>query len=307
MSADHAPGRRDARLNLLAGLASVTVALLLVGLKLWALGQTGSLAVAAALADSALDLLMSAGGLLAILYAAMPPDEDHAFGHSSAEDLAALAQSVLVLVAAGVIAVAALRRLLAPEPHPLEAEGAGIAVLAISVVLTGALVWWQRRVVRRTGNKIVAADALHYLGDLVPNLGGLVALAASALWGLARIDSVVALAASALMAIGALGLAKAALDALMDRRADPAVIAGIAAIARAHPGVLGFHDLKTRMSGSRIFVHIHIELDGRQTLEEAHAIGAALRRSILEAYPRADVIVHKDPAGLRPPPDDGSP
>ena len=75
-----------------------------------------------------------------------------------------------------------------------------------------------------------------------------------------------------------------------------AIVAGIAHIAGDWPGVRGFHDLKTRTAGSRIFVNIHIELDGDQSLRDAHAIGAALRRAILEAYPQADVIVHKDVA-----------
>ena len=92
----------DTRLNLSAGLASVTVALVLVLLKLWALAQTGALSIAATLVDSALDLLMSAGGLAAIFYAAKPADEDHAFGHSSAEDIAALAECFPGAVVTGV-------------------------------------------------------------------------------------------------------------------------------------------------------------------------------------------------------------
>ena len=70
------------------GLASVLVAGLLVGLKLWALGATGALSVAASLADSAMDLMVSLGAMAALIYAAKPADEDHAFGHTSAEDLA---------------------------------------------------------------------------------------------------------------------------------------------------------------------------------------------------------------------------
>jgi ferrous-iron efflux pump FieF len=177
-------------------------------------------------------------------------------------------------------------------------------VLGISIVLTAGLVIWQRRVVRRTGNPVVAADSLHYVGDLMPALGGLVALWASAAYGLTRIDSVVALAAAGVMLLGAVAIGRRAFDALMDRRADPAVIAGIAGIAARFPGVRGYHDLRTRTAGSRIFVNIHIELDGSQTLDEAHAIGAALRREILRAYPRADVMIHKDPVGVERHPED---
>lgn len=292
------------RMNLSAGLLSVTVALVLVVAKLWALGSTGALSVAASLADSAMDLMVSLAGLAAIAYAAKPADEDHAFGHSSAEDLAALGQSLFILVSAGVIGWAAVGRLLRPVPNVVTAEGSGIIVMALSIVLTLALVLWQRRVAGQTGNRVVLADSLHYMGDLIPNVGAILALWASATFGIGQIDSAVALGAAAVLAVGAIRIGKSAWDALMDRRADPAMIKGIGEIAGAWPGVYGYHDLKTRTAGSKVFVNLHIELDGGQTLEEAHAIGAALRRAILQAYPQADVIIHKDPAGHRPHPDD---
>ena len=115
-------------------------------------------------------------------------------------------------------------------------------------------------------------------------------------FGLGSIDSVVALGAAGILSLGAVRIGKGAWDALMDRRADPALIAGIAALARDWPGVRGFHDLKTRTAGSRVFVNLHVELDGDQSLREAHAIGAALRRAILNAYPQTAVIIHKDVA-----------
>ena len=284
------------RLTLSAGLASVAVATVLVGLKFWALAATGALSIAASLTDSALDLMMSLGAMAALIYAARPADDDHAFGHSSAEDLAALAQAVFILVSALVIGWSASGRLLGEAPPQLADEGLGMAVMSVSILLTLGLLWWQGRVARVTGSRVIAADRLHYLGDLLPGLGAIVALWASSRWGLAQVDSVVALAAAGVMVFGAVHIGKGAWDALMDRRADPEVIAGIAAIAAGWPGVHGFHDLKTRTAGRRIFVHLHIELDGDQPLREAHAVGASLRRAILAAYPQADVIIHKDVA-----------
>jgi ferrous-iron efflux pump FieF len=127
-------------------------------------------------------------------------------------------------------------------------------------------------------------------------VGAILSLWVSSRWGLSQIDSVVALGAALMLAVGAVTIFRGAWDALMDRSADPRVIEGIAAIARDWPGVRGFHDLKTRTAGARVFVNIHIELDGEQTLREAHDIGAALRRKIIETYPQTDVIVHKDVA-----------
>ncbi|MFQ5621833.1 MAG: cation diffusion facilitator family transporter [Paracoccaceae bacterium] len=287
--------KNASRLNAWAGAASVAVAIFLVGLKLWALAATGALSVAASLTDSALDLLMSLTNLVAILYATKPADEDHAFGHTSVEDLAALAQAAFVAVSALTIGVAATGRLISQDPPPLARETGGIAVMAISMAVTLVLVLWQRHVAARTGSRVVAADSLHYLTDLLPNAGAMLALAASALFAMGRIDSIVAIAASVMLLAGAFRIGRGAFDALMDRRAPPEVVHRVAAMTRDWPGVLGFHDLKTRTAGSKTFIQIHIELDGSQPLAEAHAIGAGLRHAILEAFPSAEVIIHQDP------------
>ncbi|MCJ8138835.1 cation diffusion facilitator family transporter [Falsirhodobacter halotolerans] len=283
-------------LALRAGIASFLVATVLVLMKLWAVAQTGSLSVAASLADSAMDMILSLGAMTAIFYAQRPADEDHPFGHSSAEDIAALGQAVFIFVSAGVIAVAAVRRLIHPEPPSLGREGAGIVVMTVSILLTLALVWWQGRVARATGNRVVAADRLHYLGDLIPSIGALFALLASGRLDLPAVDSVVALAAAGLMVVGALKIGRGAFDALMDRQADPDLLHGIETLVRNWPEVRGFHDLKSRTAGSRVFINLHIELDGDLTLREAHDIGAGLKRTITLAYPQVEVIIHKDVA-----------
>ncbi len=289
--------RRNQRLNLSAGIASVTVALTLVMLKFWAILATGSLSIAASLVDNALDLLVSLGALVAIVYAARPPDTDHTFGHTSVEDLASLFQSLVVLGSAVMIGWFALGRLLSPEHAVLTAEGAGVAVMALSIALTLALVLWQRRVARLTGNRVVAADSLHYLSDLLPTAGALAALAASARWGISGVDSVVALAAALWLAWNGLRIGRGAWDALMDRSAPPEVLERVHAIADAWPGITGWHDLRTRTAGSRLFISLHVEIDGRLTLNEAHFIGDGLEHALRDAFPDAWVIIHTDPVG----------
>lgn len=283
---------RHHRLNLSAGFASILVSSLLVLSKLWAGYVTGSLAVATSFVDSVLDLLASTGGLAAIIYAARPPDAKHGFGHGSIEDLVALGQALLVTGSAGYIAWRAIGRISAPPP--LAAEGLGLAVMAGGMVLTLALVLWQSHVARRTGSRIVAADRLHYLSDLLPAIGAMIALAGAAR-GHAWLDPVIAIIACLLLLRGAIGIGAPAWNALMDARADPALIRRIERILGEHPGVRGFHDLRTRTAGTRVFVQVHVELDGDQSLDEAHAIAAELRLRILEMVPEADVIIHMDP------------
>ena len=289
-----APTRPGHRLNLSAGSASVLVALALVALKLWALEATGALSVAASLADSALDLIISITGLLAIIYAARPADDDHRFGHSSAEDIAALGQAVMLTGAAVYIAYDAISRLLADTPPPLAKEAQGMAVMGVSVLLTLALVFWQRRVVRRTGSKVVAADSLHYIADLIPNIGAIIALFVSSAFAFPQLDSVVALFAAFILLNGAVRIGRGAFDALMDRSASPETMQKLTEIIGAWPGLYGFHDLKTRTAGTTLFIQVHIELDGAQSLAAAHTISKELKRNILENFPKADVIIHKD-------------
>jgi ferrous-iron efflux pump FieF len=286
-------GAEAHRLNLAAGAASVGVALALVALKLWALAATGALSVAASLVDSALDLVAAIAALVGIRYAAKPPDEDHSFGHTSVEDLVALGQSAIVAVSAVTIGWSAVARL--GEPPALAAEGAGMAVMAISIAVTAGLVLWQGHVARRTGSKIVAADRLHYLSDLWPNLGAIAALWAASSFGVLWLDPAVALVACVALLLGARRIGLQAWHALMDRQAEPEVIARIEAVLRACPGLAGWHDLKTRTAGTRVFVQIHAEIDGDLTLREAHAIAARLRRDVIAAVPQADVIIHQDP------------
>lgn len=286
-----------ARLNLSAGVASVSVALMLIALKLWGLAMTGALSMAASLVDNALDLLVSAGALAAIVYAARPADEDHAFGHTSAEDLAALFQSLMVMGSAAVIATFAVLRLLDENPAGLQAEGAGIVVMVLSILLTGALVLWQRHVAARTGNRVVAADSLHYLSDLMPAIGTLVALWVSARWGVGQVDSLVALAAAIWLAWNGGKIGLGAWHALMDRSASEEVLARIGAIADAWPGVRGWHDLRTRTAGSRLFISMHVEIMGALSLNEAHAIADGLEHALRDAFPDAWVIIHTDPVG----------
>ena len=281
------------RLNLSAGVASMAVAATLVAIKGWAQVATGSLSIAASLVDSLLDLMIAAANFAAIRYAAKPADADHQFGHTAAEDIAALAQAAIVTVSALAVAAAAAWRL--THPAPLTAEVEGAAVMAVSLLLTGALIWWQMRVARATGSKIVAADMAHYLSDFLPMIAALVALGTARFLDAGWLDAALALIAAAWILRTGLRIGRGAWDGLMDREAPAETVARIAAIADACEGLSGWHDLRTRMSGTRLFVQIHAEIDGSLPLKDAHRIGERLRRDILAVGEDVDVIVHQDP------------
>lgn len=121
------------------------------------------------------------------------------------------------------------------------------------------------------------------------------ALYASKQHGIGWLDPVIALVACGILLFGAASIGRGAWDALMDRRADRGQIARVEKIITGFPGVCGFHDLKTRTAGSRVFIQVHLEIDGDLTLHEAHAVGARVKRAIVAELPDADVLIHKDP------------
>ncbi len=81
----------------------------------------------------------------------------------------------------------------------------------------------------------------------------------------------------------------------MDAELEPGVSARMLELAQNVPGVLGAHDLRTRISGNHWFVQLHLELPGALTLSVAHDLCEQVERAIIAEYPKAEVLVHADP------------
>ena len=276
----------------LATYASGATAILLVGLKTWAWLASGSVSLLASLVDSLTDSLASIVNLFAVRLALRPADDNHPFGHGQAESLSALAQSAFIGGSAVFLLLNAVERLL--HPQPLQQTTLGIAVMLVSLLLTLALVLFQRWVLRRAQSQAVSADSLHYVTDFASNIVVLVALVLAA-WGWQRADAVLALLLGGWIFWSAAKIAIEAVNTLMDKALPPADIARIEAAALAVPGVLGIHDLRTRLSGARHFIQMHIDLDARLNIVEAHDIAVAVAAQIRALFEEAEVIVHQDP------------
>lgn len=286
----------NGRLMRLASYAAVTVALVLIAAKLAAWLLTGSVALLSSLIDSVLDGFASMVAFIAIRQALAPADKEHRFGHGKAEPIAALAQAAFIVGSALFLSVEAARRLWAPQP--LAQQEVGIAVMLFSILLTLALVAFQRHVIRRTGSLVVSADSLHYKGDLLINLSIIASLVLTGWFDFLLADPVFALGIACYLVWNARGIGGEALDMLMDRELPEEERRLILALARDHPGVLGVHDLRTRAAGPHRFIQMHLELDGAISLAEAHAIADAVEAKIEAAFNGAEVIVHQDPHGI---------
>jgi ferrous-iron efflux pump FieF len=291
-----ATGAEAERLKRLATYAAVAVAATLIAIKLWAWLATHSVAMLASLVDSTLDLVASGLNLLAVRHALTPADEEHRFGHGKAEALAGLGQAAFIGGSAAFLLFQSLERLIKPEP--VHETTLGLGVIAISIVLTVALVLFQRYVIARTRSLAISADRLHYATDIATNLGVVAALIIAGLWGWQLADPLIGLGIALVIAWGALSILRGAYDELMDREFDEADRARIKEIVNRHAGVESLHDLRTRRAGHRAFIQLHLELPPQMTLLEAHRIADEVEDAIKAGFPDAEVITHQDPAGL---------
>ncbi|KAF1051847.1 MAG: Ferrous-iron efflux pump FieF [Stenotrophomonas maltophilia] len=281
-----------ARLLRLATSASLCVAIGLAVAKAIAWWFSGSVSLLAGLTDSLLDSAASLLNLLAVRYALRPADDDHRYGHGKAESLSGLGQALFIAVSAILIGTQALDRL--QHPAPLGATGWGILVIVLSLVLTVALLALQRHVVRITDSVAVRADSLHYRSDLLLNLSILCALLLTR-YGFPQMDAIFGLGIAGYILWSAVSIARESLTVLMDEELPADVGARMLELARAVPGVEGAHDLRTRISGERWFVQVHLELPGAMRLSEAHALCDRAVLAIRAEFPRAEVLVHADP------------
>lgn len=282
-------------LNRSAALASIAVAMLLVGLKAWAAFSTGSTAMLGSLADTVLDLVASVATLAGVWVAAQPADEKHRFGHGKAEALAAMFQVVLISISALTLAFRSVQKWLAGT-RPEGAEG-GIAVSVIAMAATLALLAWQRHVIRKTGSLAISTDHVHYQSDLLLNLAVIAALALDQYAGVAGADPFFGLAIALWLGWGAWGASQAAVDQLMDHEWNQERRATFLAAVARHPEIKGLHDLRTRTSGNRDFVQFHLAVNPEMTIQQAHVVMDEVEAILAKEFPGVEILIHPDPEG----------
>lgn len=284
------------RLMRRATYASVAVASTLILVKLAAWVLTDSVALLSTLIDSLLDAGASLVNLLAVHHALQPADHEHRFGHGKAEPLAGLGQAAFIAGSGIFLVIEAASRF--ADPKPVQKGWVGIGVMLFSIVLTYALVRYQRRVVAHTDSVAISADSLHYTGDLLINGSVIVSLLLAMYLGWQMADPIFAIAIAAFLVWNAAQISRDSLNLLMDREFPDEDRERINDICLAHADVRNVHDLRTRSSGPQQFIQLHLEMDGNLPLWRAHAIGDDVEREIRKAFPAADVIIHHDPAGL---------
>ena len=287
--------KRSAALGSLLAAVGLTTMKIVVGLL------TGSLGILAEAAHSGLDLVAAAMTYIAVRISGKPADRTHLYGHGKVENLSALLETLLLFITCGWIIYEATHRLFF---HKVEVEVTvwSFAVMGTSIVIDISRSRVLSRIAKKYNSQALEADALHFETDVWSSAVVIVGLAfvklgewAPSLGWLRNADAVAALGVSALVIWVCWRLGTRTVDALVDS-APAGLEERILAAVSAVPGVQNCHNIRARYSGPRLFIDLHVLVDGRQTLFEAHALTETIEGVIQQIVPDADVTVHPEPS-----------
>jgi len=286
--------KRYAWLSIGAALATI----LLKGVAWWMTGSVGLLS------DALESFVNLAGALMALAMltvAAQPADANHAYGHSKAEYFSSGFEGLLILLAALAIGVTAVERLL--HPQPLEQVGVGLAVSVGASLIN----LFTARVLMAAGKEhrsiTLEADAHHLLTDVWTSVGVIAGVGAVALTGWLWLDPLLALLVAANIVWTGWRLLRRSADGLMDVALPPEQHARVVAILDSYRAQgIDFHALRTRQSGARGFVDVHVLVPGAWSVQRGHELVEQVEKEIRSALPYATVLTHleplEDPASL---------
>jgi cation diffusion facilitator family transporter len=269
-----------------AGLAVVKIAAGIVG---------HSQALIADGIESAADLFSSLVVWSGLRIASRSADEQYPFGYGKAEALAAGVVALLLFLAALAIAFESVRQILTPHQTPR----AFTLLVLVGVILVKEL--WFRRVLRlgeSVGSTVVSADAWHHRSDAITSAAAFVGISVALIGGPGweSADDWAALLASGVIVYNAVGVVRPAVHDLMDRAPGEAILARVAAAARAVPGVRAIEKLKVRKAGMGYYVDLHVQADPRMALHDAHVLSGMVKSAIRSAVPEVHgALIHMEP------------
>lgn len=243
---------------------------------------SGSLAVLSSAIDSMLDCLVSALNYFALKKSNANPNDKFNFGYGKVEALVALFEGAFIVGIAVFICYSSVQKLL-NGAKSVETTSA-MLVMVISMVLTGLLVLYLRRVYKKTGNLIIKADALHYKTDLLTNLAIFIALFVIWITGYDVVDAIFGIVVSIYIAFSAFGLVKEGVYILLDGALPSDVVRAIIDILNSKEDVKSYHYLKTRKSGEKSFFSVHLVFDPNISLSKAHKVAGDIESDIKSKF-----------------------
>ncbi|MBK8457348.1 MAG: cation transporter [Phyllobacteriaceae bacterium] len=279
-------------------LGSIAVAFAVMALKFVAWRLTGSVALYSDALESIVNVVAAFAAFMAIRWAQQPADADHPFGHHKAELLSAVAEGVLIVIAALLIFHQAATTIL--NPHTIEQAGEGIAVNFVASAINGAWAFLLIRVGRRERSPALVADGKHVMSDVVTSAGVLVGLVLALATGWLILDPLLA----AVVAVNILWqgwlVINESIQGLMDTALSDSEQAEVRRLIEANAtGALEYHDLKSRGAGAARFVEFHLIVPAAMSVFSSHEICDRIEKAIKAGMDGMTVVIHVEPEHKR--------
>lgn len=273
---------------------SIGAAIVVIALKGAAYWVSGSVGLLSDALESLVNLVAAGALLLALRVAERPADEDHPYGHEKVEYFSSGLEGAMIFVAATLIIVTAIERLV--NQKPLDAVTIGLAISGGATLINFVVARILLSAGRRRHSIALEADAHHLMTDVWTSIGVLVGVGAVALTGWLWLDAAVAL----LVAVNILGtgarLVRRSARNLMDAALPESEQAKVTRILDAlRSDGLGYHALRTRQAGARRFVELHLLVPGGWSVQHAHDVVEHIEADIRRELQNATVLVHVEP------------
>lgn len=273
---------------------AIFAALATIALKTAAWLVTGSVGLLSDAAESVVNLIAAVVALIALKVAAKPADKNHHYGHSKAEYFSAAVEGMMIFVAAAAILVFAIERLF--DPRPLEQVGIGLFISVIASLINGAVAMVLLRAGRKHNSITLRADANHLMTDVVTSGGVLLGVGLVWLTGWNWLDPVVAIAVGLNILWTGYKLISESTAGLMDESLPKETNARLREILAEHEtSQIGFHAFRTRVSGARAFMEMHMLVPGAWTIQRGHDALEDLVDEINAEFPDLHVSGHLEP------------
>lgn len=274
---------------------SIAAAIVTISLKMYAWQVTDSVGLLSDALESVVNLVAATVALIALTVAAREPDEEHAYGHGKAEYFSSGLEGGLIFLAACGIFFTAIPRLI--DPQPLEDVGIGLVMATIASVINGLVGWRLMRAAKEYRSITLESDAKHLFTDVWTSIAVVGGVLIVSLTGWARLDALLAIAVGINIIITGIELIKRSVNGLLDAAISPEDMAKMRAVLDTYQKDQGVmtHAIRTRQSGRRNFISMHVLVPGTWTVSRGHELVEEMEAEIRKAIPGTTLFTHLEP------------
>ncbi len=289
-----ASAQDDQRIRWRAGLLSLVTAIALLGAKYVAWRMTGSAAVLSDALESIVNVVAAGFGLGGLVFAGMPADRNHPYGHGKIEFMAAAFEGGLIAFAAVLIIWESVLAL--TQGSSIQQLDVGMLIVAGAGLCNGALGLFLVRTGRRHHSLTLIADGKHVLSDFWTSVGIVIGLLLVQWTGRTWLDPVVAIVVATVLLHTGWRLVRLAAGGLLDEE-DPELVARFVAVFGPHigQGVIRLHHLRAIRAGRVAHISAHLVVPEFWTVERAHDLADQVAARIQAEIGEGELTFHTDP------------